>query len=232
MAYSVRLINRDYSWLRHLPWENDPAAWTSAGAQVIKKSKSRFVFFWEGESPVFIKRYLSRRWTTQWLSWLVGVKSAREARVLLKLRRCGIPTPEPYGVVAPWFPVGPVSNYLILEPLRGRNLHTVIRESPEKMEPVAQKLGSLLAQMHAVGFFHHDANLHNFLLDESEDILYAIDVDGGWFPLPLLMYHRRKNVYQILRSGRGCCTNKEWEARFCRAYAESAGVPPEAIAAR
>ncbi|HPA44441.1 MAG TPA: lipopolysaccharide kinase InaA family protein [bacterium] len=231
MPYSVHLINRDYPWLRDLRWENDPAGWVSAGAQVIKKSKSRFVFLWKGESPVFIKRYLSRRWTTQWLSWLVGVKSAREAKILLKLRGYGIPAPEPFGVVTPWTPLGQTANYLVLEPLRGQNLHALIRESPEKMERVAQKLGSLLAQMHAIGFFHHDANLHNFFLDESDETLYAIDVDGGWFPLRLLMYHRRRNVEQVLKSGRGCCTDKEWEARFCKAYAESAGIRLETIAA-
>ncbi|HPO08935.1 MAG TPA: lipopolysaccharide kinase InaA family protein, partial [bacterium] len=170
--------------------------WVSAGAQVIKKSKSRFVFLWEGESPVFIKRYLSRRWTTQWLSWLVGVKSAREARILLKLRGYGIPAPEPFGVVTPWTPLGQAANYLVLEPLQGRNLYELTMEFSGNLEAAAEKLGILLAQMHAVGFYHHDANLRNFFLDKSGETLYAIDVDGGWFPLRLLTYHRRKNIYQ------------------------------------
>ena len=233
-AYRMHLLRNDLQWLQELPWGNDPEGWARAGGIVMKKSASRFAFIWPGETPVFIKRYLSRRVGARWLSWVRGTKSTREARILIKLRGKGIAAPEPLAVVTPAISFGRRTNYLVEELLTGNDVFNAAQSSPEGagtfLVSIAEDLGILLARMHSIGFFHPDTSLHNFLLHEPSKTLHTIDVDGGRFFPGLLTYHRRKNLGQILRSGAHLTDEKKWIDRLYEAYTSCSGVPLEAIA--
>ena len=230
----MHLLRDDLQWLRELPWGNDPEAWIRAGGSTIKRSASRFAFIWPGERPVFIKRYLSRRIGARWLSWIRGTKSAREARILLRLRSKAIAAPEPLAVVTPAVSFGRRANYLVEELLSGHDVFEAARSSPPGpgtlLASIAGDLGALLARMHSIGFFHPDTSLHNFFLHEPSRTLYAIDVDDGRFFPGLLVYHRRKNLSQIIRSGGRLTDEENWINRVRETYASCSGVPLEAIA--
>lgn len=232
--YRTRLLNNELDWIESLPWENSCEEWSEAGAEVIKQSRSRFAFVWNGISKVFIKRYLARRFSARWLSWLRGCKAYREARTLRKLRKHDIPAPEPLAVVRPLIPFGQKASYVVQEFLPGRDLLDIASSSTEEeqhtLTMAATRLGEILAAMHSIGFFHTDAHLCNFMLHDESNELYVIDVDDGRFFPRLLAYHRRKNIHQIIQSGRRVTDQREWERNFYEAYAWCSGSPMEDIA--
>ena len=224
----MHLLRSEWDWLRDLPWGNDPQAWACAGAAVIKRSKSRFAFLWPGDTSVFIKRYLARRFGARWFSWLLGTRSAREARTLLKLRSAGIPAPEPLAVINPIFPLGCKANYLIQERLQGNDLMRIVQLSPENagvlLATRAEELGHLLARLHSIRFFHPDAVLCNFFWDTTRKRITIIDVDNGRFLPRILLHHRRKNLRQIVRSALDLTDDREWVPQLYEAYRSSSGI--------
>ncbi|MFH1743661.1 MAG: lipopolysaccharide kinase InaA family protein [bacterium] len=234
MSYQIHLFRGDCRWLHKLPWDNDPHEWICAGGAAIKKTKTRFAFVWPGEIPIFIKRYVPKRFSARWLSWLLGTKSAREAQVLFRLRSEGIAAPEPLAVIEPSIPIGRMANYLVQERLAGDDLLRSAQLSPENagslLASAAEELGRLLAQLHFIGFFHPDTALCNFFLDAPTGKLHVIDVDDGRFFPRILLYHRRRNLRQIISSGRSLTEDREWVTRLYDAYTSCSGISLEAIA--
>ncbi len=232
-TYRVRVFRDDCDWLKSLPWERSCEEWTVSGAEVIKRTRSRFAFIWPGERKVFIKRYLARRFSARWLSCVRGYKAKREARTLIRLRRRGVSAPEPLAIVSPLVPFGRKVCYVAQECLPGRDLLNLASSPDDETKPLlastATRLGEILAQLHSVGFFHTDANLCNFFLHEETNELYVIDVDDGRFFPRLPAYHRRKNINQIIRSGREVARETEWERYFYEAYAWCSGMRFEDI---
>lgn len=73
-----------------------------------------------------------------------------------------------------------------------------------------RSLGTYVAQLHALGFFHAHLNpQHFFLSDDGQFTL--IDLDRSCFSPLLWKRAKAENLYQLRKSLRNCATTEEIE---------------------
>jgi len=111
--------------------------------------------------PAIIKQRVSKRYRLPELDReLRESRTRREARILYRVLRAGIPAPAVYDV-----DLG--SCTLILEYLKGEPLAKYLDEHPERAESLGKEIGSILAKIHGLNIVHNDFTTANMLLRDS-----------------------------------------------------------------
>lgn len=137
----------------------------------------------------------------------------REFGLLEELFEAGLPVPEPLGVL--WERTGPFSRgkiatrevdaitlceYLCLGPQSGAGAGEPSKTNRLALSPflLMQEVGRLFRQMHDLGVYHADLQVHNVLV--GQDKLYLIDFDNAKrFPM-LTTLQRMRNLLRFRRS--------------------------------
>jgi Kae1-associated kinase Bud32 len=117
--------------------------------------------------PAIIKERISKRYRLPELDReLRETRTRREARVLYRVLRAGIPAPAVYDV-------DPVNCILILEYLEGEPLASYLDTHPEQARILGRETGEILARIHSLNIVHNDFTTANMLLKDSR--IYVLD---------------------------------------------------------
>ena len=105
----------------------------------------------------------------------IAVRSFREWRMLVSLRRLGLPAPAPcaagYRRVALGYTAALITRHLPAEPLS----QTLVQSSLPAEQWHA--LGTVLRRFHRHGVYHADLNAHNVLINADQGHIFLIDFD-------------------------------------------------------
>ncbi|MEM0328821.1 MAG: Kae1-associated kinase Bud32 [Nitrososphaerota archaeon] len=100
--------------------------------------------------------------------WVRDRRTLHEARVIMSLRRLGIPCPA-------ILMLDRSEATLYLQLIEGVELKRILDSLPaEELERLAYELGRIIGRMHAGGVAHGDLTTSNIMLDKSRNI-YLID---------------------------------------------------------
>jgi 3-deoxy-D-manno-octulosonic acid kinase len=114
-----------------------------------------------------------------------GLKRTRVACEIDILRYCatqGLNVPRPIAGVV-WRRGLTYQNAVLLERIPdAHDVHSLLLSSPLG-EQTWHDIGRIIRQLHEIGVYHHDLNIHNILLD-SQQQLWLIDFDRCYRRLP------------------------------------------------
>lgn len=219
--YIVRV--RPESRGREALWRGIAEGGMPPGAEVIYDERNRLARVVADGVPYIVKAFRRPNVVNRWAYvWLRASKAARSFRNALRLEALGVLTPRPEAY---------------MEVRRGGRLHEsyyVCREEPypqirdwERRPDAASLLPAFaadMARLHRLGVYHKDFSPGNILVGGDAEAgyrFYYIDLNRMAFG-----EHRPGRLMRMF--GR-MHTSLERVLELARAYAESAGVPPEEV---
>ena len=133
-------------------------------------------------------------------------RETREIHVLGAARSRNLPVPVPVASARKHcgFGRGYHARIITAEIPRTSSLVTTLWENTGQGRDTAPLLfstGKAIRSMHDAGIYHHDLNMHNILVNESETV-FIIDFDRARIRRTLGMRERIANLRRLLRSGR------------------------------
>jgi 3-deoxy-D-manno-octulosonic acid kinase len=180
----------------------DPAEWRRAGAVAIETSGRGEVLIVAHGSETWVLRHYRRgglvaRVIDDHYLWLGAERSRafREWRLLRKLRKAGLPVPNP--VAAHVYRTGAIYTAdIITSYLQGtRKLSWFIAQGRAPAD-CWRRIGAMIRAVHDHGVDHPDLTAHNVLLDEGGNT-YLVDFDnaevkppGDWRRLGVERFNR------------------------------------------
>ena len=139
--------------------------------------------------------------------FLLGARSFEELSLTEEIRSSGIPTIKPIGAIHQTADYPFYRAYLLsLEVPHAKNLiqyfeetgSNPFRENLLHKRKTIQAAGLLLRRFHQAGFYHHDLQLKNLLVNEDQVLL--IDFDRSYCKTNLSIKERVKNLLRLNRS--------------------------------
>jgi tRNA A-37 threonylcarbamoyl transferase component Bud32 len=133
-----------------------------------------------GPEPVVVKVFRSRSW---WRRLGDGRRAAREFGMLRRLHKAGLAVPKPLELKRGR--IGWELECEWIEDAMSLLQWSVAGNAPSEIQKaIACELGSLLGELHALGFHHGDLHSGNLLLDDDRK-LWLIDCSSARWQSPL-----------------------------------------------
>lgn len=161
-----------------------------------------------GIGPVFVRDYRHGGLLRAVLGgrFFITGRETRELSILDKARSKDLPVPVPLAAARKQcgFGRGYHARIVTAEIPRSSSLVTNLWKKAEQdmdVSPLFFSVGKIIRSMHEAGIYHHDLNMHNILVDESETV-FIIDFDRARIRESLAMRERVANLRRLLRSGR------------------------------
>ncbi len=178
-------------YMRNEPGRPLPAAW--------RRDKDA-VFHWRGGRKIGSRRFGDlRRWEHGTEAWfikryvypsariretLIGSRSFREWKNLVRMKRIGLPQPEVILVATRRQKVGVTGSIIVTRAVsRSTDLERQLRgmdsdPDPAYLERLAEGLCRMIGRMHAAGFCHWDLKARNILVTTSDGTLDLVPIDS------------------------------------------------------
>jgi TP53 regulating kinase-like protein len=123
-------------------------------------------------------------------------RTAREARALVKAKRCGVPTPAVYAV-------DKAACIIVMERIDGVTVRDAINGCAPTSELTVQlleRMGALVAKMHSGDQIHGDLTTSNFMIRDPGDTNSLVVIDFGLVRQSADAEERAVDVYVLERA--------------------------------